>query len=93
MSFSNIERIREGIGDKLGLLIRGLTMFVASVGIAFFFQWRVALLMFGVAPISCFITSSLSIVFFYFKKKKSNIEPENYKSHKFSKNSILKINF
>lgn len=69
MSFSNIERIREGIGDKLGLLIRGLTMFVASVGIAFFFQWRVALLMFGVAPISCFITSSLSIVFFYFKKK------------------------
>lgn len=60
--FSNIERIREGIGDKLGLLVRGFAMFIAALVIAFVYQWRLALVMFPVAPITCFIMAELSQV-------------------------------
>lgn len=61
-SCSNIERIREGIGDKLGLLIRGFAMFIAALIISFIYEWRVALLMFPVAPITCFIMAQLAQV-------------------------------
>ncbi|VDM38343.1 unnamed protein product [Toxocara canis] len=57
---NNIERIREGIGDKLGLLIRGFAMFTTGMIVAFIVEWRVALLMFPVTPISCFIMAQLS---------------------------------
>ncbi|VDM80785.1 unnamed protein product, partial [Strongylus vulgaris] len=44
----NMERIREGIGDKLGLLLRGCAMFIAAVIIAFIYEWRLAFMMLGV---------------------------------------------
>ncbi|WKX93307.1 hypothetical protein Q1695_010952 [Nippostrongylus brasiliensis] len=53
----SMERVREGIGDKLGLLLRGATMFVAAVVIAFIYEWRLALMMLGVAPSTCAIMS------------------------------------
>lgn len=56
----NMERIREGIGDKLGLLIRGFAMFITAIIVAFIYEWRVALMMFGVAPITCLIMTQLS---------------------------------
>ncbi|KAL6733659.1 hypothetical protein Aduo_004290 [Ancylostoma duodenale] len=56
----NMERIREGIGDKLGLLLRGCAMFVASVIIAFIYEWRLALMMLGVAPSTCLIMSFMA---------------------------------
>uniref|UniRef100_A0A0N5AUE7 ABC transmembrane type-1 domain-containing protein n=1 Tax=Syphacia muris TaxID=451379 RepID=A0A0N5AUE7_9BILA len=56
----NIERIREGIGDKLGLLIKGASMFVTSLVISFTYEWRVALVMLGVSPCSAFLMSQLS---------------------------------
>ncbi|GMT26871.1 hypothetical protein PFISCL1PPCAC_18168 [Pristionchus fissidentatus] len=49
----NMDRIREGVGDKLGLLIRGLSMFVCSLIIAFSIEWRVALFMSMLAPAVC----------------------------------------
>ncbi|PAV91938.1 hypothetical protein WR25_21730 [Diploscapter pachys] len=56
----NIERIREGIGDKLGLLIRGAAMFVSAVIIAFIYQWRLAFMMLGVAPATCIVMSLMA---------------------------------
>ncbi|RCN42921.1 ABC transporter transmembrane region, partial [Ancylostoma caninum] len=58
----NMERIREGIGDKLGLLLRGCAMFIASVIIAFIYEWRLALMMLGVAPSTCLIMSFMARV-------------------------------
>ncbi|KHJ99284.1 hypothetical protein OESDEN_00709 [Oesophagostomum dentatum] len=55
-----MERIREGIGDKLGLLLRGCAMFIAAVIIAFIYEWRLALMMLGVAPATCFIMSLMA---------------------------------
>ncbi|KAK5980003.1 ABC transporter ATP-binding protein [Trichostrongylus colubriformis] len=56
----NMERIREGIGDKLGLLLRGCAMFIAAVIIAFIYQWRLALMMLGVVPSTCVIMSFMA---------------------------------
>uniref|UniRef100_A0A914DQ75 Uncharacterized protein n=1 Tax=Acrobeloides nanus TaxID=290746 RepID=A0A914DQ75_9BILA len=56
----NIDRIREGMGEKLGLLLRGFAMFIAAVIISFIYQWRLALMMLGVAPATCFIMSTMS---------------------------------
>ncbi|GMS83734.1 hypothetical protein PENTCL1PPCAC_5909 [Pristionchus entomophagus] len=56
----NMERIHEGIGDKLGLLIRGCAMFLAAMAVAFAYQWRIALIMLGVAPASCIVMSLMA---------------------------------
>ncbi|VDO63263.1 unnamed protein product [Heligmosomoides polygyrus] len=56
----NMERIREGIGDKLGLLLRGCAMFIAAVIISFIYEWRLALMMLGVAPSTCIIMSLMA---------------------------------
>ncbi|KAK6059986.1 hypothetical protein COOONC_02359 [Cooperia oncophora] len=55
-----MERIREGIGDKLGLLLRGCAMFIAAVIIAFIYEWRLALMMLGVVPSTCVIMSFMA---------------------------------
>ncbi|CAI4228592.1 unnamed protein product [Auanema sp. JU1783] len=56
----NIERIREGIGDKLGMLIRGFAMFTAALIVAFMYDWRIALFMSPVAVLSCGCMSLMS---------------------------------
>uniref|UniRef100_A0A0N4Z633 Transferred entry: 7.6.2.2 n=1 Tax=Parastrongyloides trichosuri TaxID=131310 RepID=A0A0N4Z633_PARTI len=56
----NIDRIREGMGDKLGLLLRGAFMYLSALIIAFSYEWRLALMMLGVTPLSCLIMSLMS---------------------------------
>uniref|UniRef100_A0A0N5C7B7 Transferred entry: 7.6.2.2 n=1 Tax=Strongyloides papillosus TaxID=174720 RepID=A0A0N5C7B7_STREA len=56
----NIDRIKEGLGDKLGLLLRGCFMYLSALIIAFSYEWRLALMMLGVTPLSCFIMSLMS---------------------------------
>uniref|UniRef100_A0A1I7US71 ABC transporter domain-containing protein n=3 Tax=Caenorhabditis tropicalis TaxID=1561998 RepID=A0A1I7US71_9PELO len=46
----SMERIREGIGDKLGVLLRGVAMLIASIVVAYIYEWRLACMMLGVAP-------------------------------------------
>ncbi|KAE9548707.1 hypothetical protein FO519_008077 [Halicephalobus sp. NKZ332] len=56
----NVDRIREGIGEKLGLLLRGFAMLVAAIIVSFIYQWRLSFLMLGVTPASCIVMSFLS---------------------------------
>lgn len=56
----SVERIREGIGDKLGVLIRGIAMLCGAIVISFIYEWRLALMMLGVAPSCCVIMSILA---------------------------------
>uniref|UniRef100_A0AC34G0Z6 ABC transmembrane type-1 domain-containing protein n=1 Tax=Panagrolaimus sp. ES5 TaxID=591445 RepID=A0AC34G0Z6_9BILA len=51
----NIERIQEGIGDKLGVLVRGLAMITAAIIISFIYEWRLSLIMLAMTPFSCAI--------------------------------------
>lgn len=61
---SNMERIQEGVGDKLGVLIRGISMVTAAVIISLIYQWRLALMMFGLIPICTICMTLLSRVRF-----------------------------
>uniref|UniRef100_A0A0N5BVD9 Transferred entry: 7.6.2.2 n=1 Tax=Strongyloides papillosus TaxID=174720 RepID=A0A0N5BVD9_STREA len=56
----NVDRIREGLGDKLGLLLRGAWMYVSAVVIAFSYEWRTTLMMLGVAPATCVCMALMS---------------------------------
>ncbi|KAK6060452.1 ABC transporter transmembrane region, partial [Cooperia oncophora] len=56
----NVERIREGVGDKMGLLIRGFAMFFAALIISFVREWRLALFMCPLAPLTCLCMSIMS---------------------------------
>ncbi|PIO63752.1 ABC transporter transmembrane region [Teladorsagia circumcincta] len=56
----NVERIREGVGDKMGLLIRGFSMFFAALIISFGIEWRLALFMCPLAPLTCLCMSIMS---------------------------------
>ncbi|CAI5455646.1 unnamed protein product [Caenorhabditis angaria] len=56
----NMERIREGIGDKFGVLLRGFAMLIAAIVVSFIYEWRLALMMLGVCPICCLCMSLLA---------------------------------
>ncbi|CAI2356228.1 unnamed protein product [Caenorhabditis sp. 36 PRJEB53466] len=56
----NMERIQEGIGDKLGVLIRGASMVLTSVIISLCYEWRLALMMLGLIPICTICMTLLS---------------------------------
>uniref|UniRef100_A0A8R1EAP0 Uncharacterized protein n=4 Tax=Caenorhabditis japonica TaxID=281687 RepID=A0A8R1EAP0_CAEJA len=56
----NMERINEGIGDKLGVLIRGMVMFGAGIIVSLFYEWRLALMMLGIGPLCCICMSLMS---------------------------------
>ncbi|CAI4233001.1 unnamed protein product [Auanema sp. JU1783] len=47
----NIERIRDGIGDKVGLIIRGVTLFILTCIVSFSVNWRTTIVAIGMGPI------------------------------------------
>jgi ABC-type multidrug transport system fused ATPase/permease subunit len=49
--YSNLERIKEAIGDKLGLLIQSFVQFFAGFGIAFYYSWKLTLMMMIISPL------------------------------------------
>lgn len=62
LCLSNMERIQDGVGDKLGVLIRGISMVIASVVISLIYEWRLALMMLGLIPVSTICMTLLSRV-------------------------------
>ncbi|KAE9554873.1 hypothetical protein FO519_001901 [Halicephalobus sp. NKZ332] len=48
--FDNLERVKEGTGDKVGLLIQFTSQFVAGFIIAFTYDWRLTLIMASLSP-------------------------------------------
>ncbi|KAI6234119.1 P glycoprotein 11 [Aphelenchoides fujianensis] len=57
--FSGINQIRDGIGDKIGLLTRGLSMFVSTTVMSFWINWRMTLMMVASAPVCCLTMSAM----------------------------------
>lgn len=43
--------MKEGIGDKLGLLIQYLAQFVAGFAIAFVYSWKLTLVIMSLSPL------------------------------------------
>uniref|UniRef100_A0A914E6C6 Uncharacterized protein n=2 Tax=Acrobeloides nanus TaxID=290746 RepID=A0A914E6C6_9BILA len=49
----NIDKIRDGIGDKIGLLLRGISMYITTFVVAFIIDWLTAFVILAVGPLSC----------------------------------------
>uniref|UniRef100_A0A8R1DVZ2 ABC-type xenobiotic transporter n=1 Tax=Caenorhabditis japonica TaxID=281687 RepID=A0A8R1DVZ2_CAEJA len=47
----DLERVREGLGDKLALLVQMFAAFLAGYAIGFFYSWSMTLVMMGFAPL------------------------------------------
>jgi ATP-binding cassette subfamily B (MDR/TAP) protein 1 len=62
---SNIDKIHDGIGDKLGLLVQLSAKFVISIVIAFFRGWKMTLVMLSLAPFIWIVSIISSKVYFY----------------------------
>ncbi|VDM47301.1 unnamed protein product, partial [Toxocara canis] len=58
--FENIDKIKDGVGDKVGLILRGVTMFVTCIVLGFIYQWRITLVMIGMGPVSAALMSSMA---------------------------------
>ncbi|GMR37344.1 hypothetical protein PMAYCL1PPCAC_07539, partial [Pristionchus mayeri] len=58
---NNIDRIRDGLGDKVGMLCRSAALYVSSTVLAFILDWRIALIMVWTGPI-CVISTALTPV-------------------------------
>ncbi|CAI4228037.1 unnamed protein product [Auanema sp. JU1783] len=48
--FDNLERVKEGTGDKVGLMIQFVSQFFGGFIIAFTYDWRLTLIMMALAP-------------------------------------------
>uniref|UniRef100_A0A914ZBL4 ABC transmembrane type-1 domain-containing protein n=1 Tax=Panagrolaimus superbus TaxID=310955 RepID=A0A914ZBL4_9BILA len=49
--FDNLERVKEGTGDKMGLLIQFLAQFFGGFIIAFSYDWKLTLIMMSLSPL------------------------------------------
>lgn len=60
--FSDIEKIHEGIGDKLALFIQALATFVTGFVVAFSQSWRLSLFLLAFTPFMAIAAAILSIL-------------------------------
>ncbi|KAF8365582.1 hypothetical protein PRIPAC_83411 [Pristionchus pacificus] len=58
---NDIERIRDGLSEKIGMLCRSTTLYVTATIIAFIMDWRIALIMVWTGPI-CIVFTALTPV-------------------------------
>ncbi|EPB70509.1 ABC transporter, ATP-binding protein [Ancylostoma ceylanicum] len=58
----NIARIQDGMGDKLGLLVRGFSMFFSSVIVCCVISWQITLISLTMGPISAMTLAMLGKV-------------------------------
>ncbi|KAF9577705.1 ATP-binding cassette, sub-B (MDR TAP), member 4, partial [Lunasporangiospora selenospora] len=52
--------IFDGLGDKVGSLIMETTMFITGIGLAFYYGWRMTLVVCGIIPIMSVSTSIMA---------------------------------
>ncbi len=61
---SNLERVKEGIGDKLALLIQYTSQFLAGFVIAFIYNWKLTLIMMSLSPFMILCGAFIAKVFY-----------------------------
>lgn len=59
---SNIEKIKDGIGDKIGIFFRGLSSFLSALIISFFINWKITLTICMLGPCCVFFMSTMAQV-------------------------------
>ncbi|KAK0401518.1 hypothetical protein QR680_015832 [Steinernema hermaphroditum] len=51
LDYFNLERVKEGTGDKCALLIQYMAQFFGGLGIAFYYDWLLTLIMISLTPL------------------------------------------
>ncbi|KAK5971573.1 ABC transporter transmembrane region [Trichostrongylus colubriformis] len=59
-SNENVAQVEDGIGDKIGMLARGVTVFIVSAAIAFAYSWRITLICIWDGPVSAITMAIMS---------------------------------
>lgn len=54
---SDVTKVQNGIGDKVGMLIHSLAMFIASFVIGFVYSWRLTLVLLALTPLMIITTA------------------------------------
>lgn len=62
--FSDIERIREGIGYKFSIVTQYLSSFVSGIAVGFYVNWRLTSVLLGVGPFVIGTAAAYAKVFF-----------------------------
>ncbi|CAJ0947065.1 unnamed protein product, partial [Mesorhabditis belari] len=52
--FDSMERVKEGLGDKLGLMIQFTAQFFGGLGVAMYYDWKLTLIMMALSPVIIF---------------------------------------
>ena len=70
--FSDVTKIQNGIGDKVGMVIQSSTMFLTGFLIGFSYSWKLTLVILSITPALIFtgaitgkVCPKLSICFFF----------------------------
>eukprot|EP00794_Sanderia_malayensis_P011087 gene11087-12255_t len=58
----DVTKVQNGIGDKVGMLIHSVSMFLASFVIGFIYSWKLTLVMLAVTPLMVIVTALTGIV-------------------------------
>jgi ATP-binding cassette subfamily B (MDR/TAP) protein 1 len=70
-----IDRIKDGIGDKTGILITYFVQFVGGMIVAFTFSWKLSLVMLGILPFMVLVFGTMGVVskIFIKREQESNV--------------------
>ncbi|VDK45580.1 unnamed protein product [Anisakis simplex] len=71
---SDLERVREGVGDKLSLMIQLVCAFIAGFVVGFVYEWRMTLVMTAFAPLSALTGAWMSRM----ASSRTKVEQEKY---------------
>uniref|UniRef100_A0A915IPL2 Multidrug resistance protein 1 n=1 Tax=Romanomermis culicivorax TaxID=13658 RepID=A0A915IPL2_ROMCU len=71
--FSDLERIKEGIGDKFGLLLQYIFQIVAGFVVAFVYSWKLSLVMLAMTPLMALSAGFISKMIAESTKKEQSI--------------------
>jgi ATP-binding cassette subfamily B (MDR/TAP) protein 1 len=64
-----IDRIKDGIGDKTGVVITFFVQFIGGMIVAFTFSWKLSLVMLGILPFMLIVIGGLGLISKIFIKK------------------------
>lgn len=65
LTFSDLERVREGLGDKVSFMFQFLSQFLAGFAIGFVKGWKLALVMMSLTPVLAMCGAFLARVRIY----------------------------
>ena len=60
--FSDLERVREGTGDKFSLFIQFASAFVAGFVVGFVYNWKLTLVMMSLTPLLAATGAFMAVV-------------------------------